>query len=248
MESLPLLPASPRACAYLSDQKARLQYEYVVSLTPAEYLRCMLDNYRRFGRMIFRPACPSCRACKAIRIRVGDFRPDRSQRRVRKACAGEIELRIGRPSVSREKLALYDRYHAHQSDARGWPENAQRDAAGYADAYVDQPFSVEEWCYYRGGRLIGVGYVDAIAPTPDEPELAGECGLSAIYFFYDPDERERSPGTWNVLSLIDEALRRGLPYVYLGYHVEGCGSMEYKARFVPNERRGEDGVWRVFRE
>jgi arginine-tRNA-protein transferase len=48
--------------------------------------------------------------------------------------------------------------------------------------------------------------------------------------------------------MIDEAVRRGLPYVYLGYYVAGCASMEYKPRFVPNELRGEDGVWRVFRE
>jgi arginine-tRNA-protein transferase len=71
--------------------------------------------------------------------------------------------------------------------------------------------------------------------------------LSAIYFFYDPDERHRSLGTWNVLSLIEEAGRRRLPYVYLGYYVEGCGSMEYKGRFAPSELRGDDGVWRTFR-
>jgi arginine-tRNA-protein transferase len=81
------------------------------------------------------------------------------------------------------------------------------------------------------------------------PGLRGpdEAGLSAIYFFYDPDERPRSLGTWNVLCLIDEAVRRALPYVYLGYYVPGCSSMEYKPRFVPNEIRGEDGVWRLFR-
>jgi arginine-tRNA-protein transferase len=71
--------------------------------------------------------------------------------------------------------------------------------------------------------------------------------LSAIYFFYDPDERDRSLGTWNVLCLLDAAVRRGLPYVYLGYFVEGCASMEYKVRFVPNELRGDDGAWRLFR-
>jgi arginine-tRNA-protein transferase len=50
-----------------------------------------------------------------------------------------------------------------------------------------------------------------------------------------------------VLCLIDEAVRRGLPFVYLGYYVPGCPSMEYKPRFVPNEIRGADGVWRLFR-
>jgi arginine-tRNA-protein transferase len=153
-----------------------------------------------------------------------------------------IELSIGEPAVTREKLALYDRYHSHQADAKGWPYNRPRDAESYAESFVEHPFPVEEWCYYLEGRLIGVGYVDDL---PVEPR--GLAGLSAIYFYYEPEERHRSLGTWNVLSLIDEAARRGLPYVYLGYYVEGCPSMEYKPRFVPNELRGDDGVWRPFR-
>ncbi len=83
--------------------------------------------------------------------------------------------------------------------------------------------------------MIGVGYVDALAE-----------GLSAIYFFYDPDERDRSLGTYNVLSLIRGAAKRNLPHVYLGYYVEGCRSLEYKARFRPNEVLGESGEWRAF--
>jgi arginine-tRNA-protein transferase len=180
-----------------------------------------------------------------LRVRAADFRPDRSQRRTRKANE-EVQLRTGQPSVTRAKLALYDRYHAHQARARGWPEHPVKDSASYADSFVhhpypeDPPAGVEEWCYFLGGRLVGVGYVDSL-PDPSSG------GLSAIYFFYDPAERHRSPGTWNVLCLVDEAVRRGLPYVYLGYYVGGCRSMEYKARFVPNEVLGADGVWRGFR-
>jgi arginine-tRNA-protein transferase len=81
-----------------------------------------------------------------------------------------------------------------------------------------------------------VGYVDVV------PE-----GLSAIYFFYDPDERERSLGTYNVIAILREAAARKIPYVYLGYYVEGCRSLEYKARFRPNEVIHPDGRWRLFR-
>jgi leucyl-tRNA---protein transferase len=38
-----------------------------------------------------------------------------------------------------------------------------------------------------------------------------------------------------------------LSHVYLGYYVEGCGSLEYKARFQPNEVPGPDGEWVPFR-
>jgi arginine-tRNA-protein transferase len=37
-----------------------------------------------------------------------------------------------------------------------------------------------------------------------------------------------------------------LPHVYLGYHVAGCRSLEYKGRFRPNEVLGEDGEWHPF--
>jgi arginine-tRNA-protein transferase len=100
---------------------------------------------------------------------------------------------------------------------------------------VDNPFRTEEWCYHLEGELIGVGYVDA---------LPG--GLSAVYFFYDPAHRQRSLGTWNVLNVLRETTRRGLPYTYLGYYVEGCPSMVYKARFAPNEILGPDGQWHPF--
>jgi arginyl-tRNA--protein-N-Asp/Glu arginylyltransferase len=200
----------------------------------------MLDNWRRFGTMLFRPACQSCTACRALRVVVDRFQPDRSQRRCRQLNEGAVELRIGSPSVSRAKLALYDRYHAHQTDFKGWPRHPPRDPSSYADSFVHQPFPVEEWCYYLDNQLVGVGYVDSL-PDPVDG------GLSAIYFFYDPRQRVRSLGTWNILCLLDEAARRRLPYLYLGYFVEGCSSMHYKQRFLPNQRRGEDGVWRDFR-
>jgi arginine-tRNA-protein transferase len=224
-----------------------LEYEYVEELTKAEYLQRMLDGWRRFGHMLFHPACANCQACRPLRVRALEFRPDRSQRRCVKANEGAIELVIGPPSITEEKLDLYDRYHAFQVDNKSWPDHGPKDPDDYIESYVWQPFEVEEWCYYREGKLIGVGYIDCI-PDPNVTQQAqGNGGLSAIYFYYDPDERERGLGTWNVLSTIEEARRRGLPYVYLGYSVDGCRSMEYKARFVPNERRDADGVWRVFR-
>jgi arginyl-tRNA--protein-N-Asp/Glu arginylyltransferase len=261
MESLFRYVASPSRCGYLPEQSWSLEYEYVGALSPAEYLQRMLDGWRRFGTMLFRPACTACRACRALRVPAARFRPDRGQRRAWKANHGEVALRIGEPSVTRAKVNLYDRYHEHQTDAKGWPQHPARDAASYAESFVHHPFAVEEWCYYLDNRLVGVGYVDAL-PTASAMEAAGARddvrlpspdemlpgGLSAIYFFYEPNERHRSLGTYNVLCLLEEAARRALPYVYLGYFVEGCGSMQYKARFAPNEVRGEDGCWRTFRE
>ncbi len=255
MESLFRYVSSPSPCGYLPDREWSLEHEYVLSLNKAEYLGRMLEGWRRFGTMLFRPHCLACNACRAIRVRASDFRPDRSQRRARQANEGDVRLSIDAPSVTPAKLALYDRYHAHQAETKGWPEHGPQDADGYTSSFVAQPFPIEEWRYYVGRRLVGVGYVDC---CPSRPRPVGEGGvpvpnaedaggLSAIYFFYEPGERMRSLGTYNVLCLIEEAVRRGLPYVYLGYYVEGCGSMEYKTRFAPNELRGADGAWRAFR-
>jgi leucyl-tRNA---protein transferase len=246
MESLFQYVAPPTRCGYLPQQQWSLEYEYVASMTPAEYLQRLLENWRRFGNMLFRPVCENCCACRSLRVRASSFRPDRSQRRCRQINEGDIELCLGDPSVNRTKLSLYDRYHAFQAEHKGWPHHAPRDASSYAESFVHHPFPVEEWCYYLNGQLIGVGYVDVLPASPEGAE-EDVGGLSAIYFFYDPRRRERSLGTWNVLCLIEEATKRRLPYVYLGFYVEGCGSMSYKTRFVPNQLRGIDGVWRDFR-
>jgi arginine-tRNA-protein transferase len=253
MESLFRFVAPPTQCGYLPRERWSLEYEYVGAMTRGEYLVRMLEGWRRFGCTLFRPACANCRRCQAVRVHVSQFQPDRSQRRCRKLNEPDVRLVVGKPAVSREKLALYDRYHAHQAEVKGWPQHPAKDAAGYADSFVHHPFPVEEWCYFVGDRLVGVGYVDCV-PSPENepiPEGAGrgeQGGLSAIYFFYDPDERQRGLGTWNVLCQLEAARRLRLPYVYLGYYVEGCPSMEYKVRFTPNQLRGADGLWREFRQ
>jgi arginine-tRNA-protein transferase len=235
MESLFRYVAPPSACGYLPDQSWSLEYEVFANISSAEYLARMRQGWRRFGSMLFRPRCRACTACQSLRVVVDRFRPNRSQRRNRTANEGRVELVIGPPSVTRAKLGLYDRYHAFQSAARDWPQHPAKDASSYAHSFVHNPFPTEEWCYYLGGTLLGVGYVDSL------PE-----GLSAIYFFYDPAERQLAPGTWNVLRLIEEAMARRLPHVYLGYYVAACPSLSYKANFAPNQLLGPDGRWHDF--
>jgi arginine-tRNA-protein transferase len=252
MQALFRYVAPPSPCGYLPGELWSLEYECVGAMTRGEYLVRMLEGWRRFGTTLFRPACRACNRCQAVRVRADRFRPDRSQRRCLKANEGQVRLVTGKPSVSRVKLALYDRYHAYQTDAKGWPQHPAKDPVSYADSFVHHPFPVEEWCYYVGDRLVGVGYVDHLPslegrPVPKGADGGEQGGLSAIYFFYDPEERHRALGTWNVLCTLDAARRRGLPYVYLGYYVEGCPSMEYKVRFTPNQLRYPDGTWRDFR-
>jgi leucyl-tRNA---protein transferase len=235
MESLFTYVAPPSVCGYLPEQLWSLEYEYVGDITAEEYEQRMAAGWRHFGRMLFHPACRDCSACRSLRIPPHTFKPDRSQRRAWKA-NGDVHLEIGEPSPTRAKLKLYDRYHAFQSESKGWPLHPAKDAESYADSFTRNPFNVQEWCYYLGRQLVGVGYVDELPHS-----------MSAIYFFYDPELRDRSLGTFNVLSILDRATQAGKEFVYLGYYVAGCPSMEYKPRFRPNQLLGVDGQWRAFR-
>jgi arginine-tRNA-protein transferase len=233
MHSLFVFTSAPAACSYLPHETSSLTYEVVGRMTPAEYQARLKAGWRRFGFSLFHPTCPACTRCQSLRIPVATFEPDRSQRRCLSANDGAVRLAIGAPAVTDEKLELYDKFHAFQSDHVGWPNHGPKDPGGYAESFVQNPFATQEWRYYLGTKLVGVGYVDCL------PE-----GLSAIYFYHDPDERKRSLGTFNVLSVIRKAAEWKLPHVYMGYYVEGCRSLEYKGRFRPNEALAADGAWR----
>lgn len=235
MESVFRFITPDYACTYLPDQFAKMEYDIVRDMTAAEYAERMKQGWRRFGYSMFHPVCVKCRACQSLRVPVESFRPNRSQKRALKANL-DLELRIGRPSVTDRKLSLYDRFHEFQADFKGWPDHGPKDRQSYRESFVEHPFRTEEWTYWLGDDLIGCGYVDALP-----------VGLSAIYFFYEPEQRDRSLGTFNVLKVLEEASRRGLPHVYLGYFVVGCRSLEYKANFEPNEVLGLGGEWVKFR-
>lgn len=67
-----------------------------------------------------------------------------------------------------------------------------------------------------------------------------------IYSFYDPQHETRSGlGNYIILDHIQRAAASGLPYVYLGYWIEGSTRMQYKIRYRPLERLGADG-WERF--
>jgi arginine-tRNA-protein transferase len=70
-------------------------------------------------------------------------------------------------------------------------------------------------------------------------------GLSMVYSFFHPGEGARSLGTAMILDHVRAARARGLPYVYLGYWVQGSKKMDYKARFQPLEALRRDGWERV---
>ena len=213
--------SSPGACPYLPGRESRIRYALDPGLTAASYATRLHDGWRRFGTVMFRNECAACSACQSLRIPVAAFRPTASQRRAWKKNVGAVVIRRGTPTASAEKLQLYDRFQRFGHDTKGWALDDEPADLGF---FINNPFPTEEWTFHVEDRLVAVGYVDVLPGS-----------LSAIYFYWDPAERHRSLGTFNVLALIAEARQRGLAHLYLGYYVKGCRSLEYKARFGPGE-------------
>ena len=209
-------------CDYLPSARATMEYRVLLGLSPAELDQLLAHGWRRFGAMVFRPACQACGECVSLRIPVAGFTPSRSQRRARNRCA-HLTVEVGPPRVDDERIALHGRWHAGRERARGWDESViemeeYRQQFGMADACA------REVLYRDGGKLIGVGICDETADA-----------WSAVYFFHDPDYARLSPGVNHVLTLIERARREGKSFVYLGYRVMGCASMRYKAGFRPHQ-------------
>jgi arginine-tRNA-protein transferase len=227
----------PRPCSYLANAAARLEIRVMLDVTPVELDALLERGWRRFGPCYFRPACSPCNECVTLRVPVATFAPSKSQRRAAKACA-HLRRVVGRPTVDAARLSLYAKWHATREAARGWEANAL-DPERYALDFAFPHPCVREVAFYDTERLVGVGIVD------ETPRAA-----SAVYFYYDPEYARLSPGTANVVFLLEDAKRRGLAYVYLGYRVDGCASLRYKATFGPHElldgRPGfeERPVWR----
>ena len=220
----------PSPCMYLPDRDAKLEYELVAGISAEEYERRMESGWRKFGRILFHPVCDGCSECRPIRVPVDRFVPDRSQRRALKRNE-DLEVRIARPTVDRERLALWNRYHAAQSERKGWPFEPAS-AWHYSFTYVKNPIPSLELAAFDKDELVAIALLDV---TPN--------ALSGIYHYHDPSRADRSLGKVAMLRSIELARELGKRYFYFGYYVAGCPSMSYKAGFRPCEILGAGGNW-----
>jgi arginyl-tRNA--protein-N-Asp/Glu arginylyltransferase len=233
---------APSPCPYLAGREERKVFTHLVGERAPE-LNDLLTHggFRRSQSIAYRPACETCRACVSVRVVVEDFRPTRSMRRVAERNSDLVaEMRV--PVPTSEQYSVF----------RGYLDSRHRDG-GMADMTVlDYAMMVEDSHVEtrivefrrrgpdsrisgRGnGPLLGVALTDVLSD-----------GLSMVYSFFDPDAGARSLGTFIILDHISRARRLGLPYVYLGYWVKGSKKMDYKGRFLPQERLTGDGWTRV---
>ncbi|HEX2019317.1 MAG TPA: arginyltransferase [Aurantimonas sp.] len=223
---------SPSPCPYLPGQAERKVFTHLVGDRATGLLDLLSQGgFRRSQNIAYRPACERCRACVSVRILVDEFRPGRSMRRVL-ARNADLVGRMSEPSPSSEQYSLFRRYLDDRHTHGGMSEMSVLD---YAMMVEDSQVDTRLIQYRRRGpdsafSAASDGNLIAVALS----DVMGD-GVSMVYSFFEPSESARSLGTYMILDHIERTRRMGLPYLYLGYWVNGSRKMDYKIRFQPQE-------------
>ena len=231
---------APSPCPYLPGQEERKVFTHLVGERAGE-LNDLLTHggFRRSQSIAYRPACDSCRACVSVRVIADEFRPSRNMRKVMSRNANIV-------SDMRPLLPTSEQYSVFRSYLDSRHHNggmADMTVLDYAMMIEDSHVQTRLVEYRRrgpdsgitgrgAGELLAVTLVDVLSD-----------GLSMVYSFFDPDHAARSLGTFMILDHIARAQRMNLDYVYLGYWVRNSKKMDYKGRFLPQERLMPEG-WR----
>jgi len=233
---------APSPCPYLPGREERKVFTHLVGDKAGE-LNDLLTHggFRRSQSIAYRPACEACRACISTRVVVDGFKPSRNMRKVMEHNADLTgEMRVAVPTS--EQYSVFRSYLDARHHEGGMVDMTVLD---YAMMVEDSHVPTRLIEYRESGpdsriNNRGQGTLLAVALT----DLLSD-GLSMVYSFFEADQRQRSLGTFMILDHIARARRMGLPYVYLGYWVSGSRKMDYKARFLPQERLAPEGWVRI---
>ena len=218
----------PLPCPYLAG---RVERKVVTDLATPDaerlYANLSREGFRRSHGLAYRPACPGCSACVPVRIVVDGFRTSRSFRRNIRSNA-DLSVHDMAAEATAEQYNLFFHYQ-HTRHSGG--EMSTMSFRDYQAMVEDSPVETRIIEFRTpAGDLAGVMLADRQTDA-----------MSAVYSFFDSGYESRSLGTYMVLWLIADAEQRALPYVYLGYWIEGSGKMAYKSRFQPLEGLAPDG-------
>ncbi|MEL6807958.1 MAG: arginyltransferase [Pseudomonadota bacterium] len=222
--TLPLAPqfyvTAPQPCPYLDGRMERKLFTALQG-DNADKLNDSLSQqgFRRSQNVLYRPSCAECSACLSARIDVSAFTASKSQKRTSRRNA-DLARRATSPWATEEQ---YDLFRSYLDSRHADGGMADMDVFEFAAMIEETPIRsrVIEYTSKDGGDLVGVSLTDVLSD-----------GLSMVYSFYAPDHAQRSLGTYMILDHVDIAREANLPYVYLGYWVQGSQKMGYKSNFA----------------
>jgi leucyl-tRNA---protein transferase len=227
---------APSPCPYLAGKEERKVFTHLVGERAGELNNILTQGgFRRSQSIAYRPACEGCRACVSVRVVADEFQASRSMRRILSRNSDIVsDMKVAVPTS--EQYSIFRAYLDSRHRDGGMADMTVLD---YAMMVEDSHIETRVVEYRRreddeagrqAGDLIAVALTDVLGD-----------GLSMVYSFFEPDEASRSLGTFMVLDHIARAKEMGLYYVYLGYWVRGSRKMDYKSRFLPQERLTPDG-------
>ena len=229
---------NPSPCPYLPGKSERKVFTELNGDNASELNDALgRIGFRRSQNVAYRPSCADCSACVSVRVVAQEFKPNATQRKLIRRNS-DLVVTACKPWSTEEQFELLQRYLRARHPGGGMTEMDEMDFADMVEQTPVDSYMIE----YREpaadgakGRLVGCCLTDR----------QGD-GLSMIYSFFDAAHPLREGlGTYIIADHVQRAARAGLPYVYLGYWIEGSARMAYKARFRPLERLGPDG-WSRF--
>lgn len=221
-QTLRLYATPEHECSYLSDRIAVTLFADP-QYTKDSWVQGALteQGFRRSGPHLYRPHCPGCVACEAVRIAASRFKPSRSQRRTWQRNR-DLHVSVREQSFEQEHYDLYVRYVTTRHAGGGMDEPS--------------PHKYQEFllCPWAETRLLEFRLADRLLAVAVSDKLPD--ALSAVYTFFDPNDSARSLGVYAVLWQIEAARRAALHWLYLGYAIDDCAKMSYKRDYRPQQR------------
>lgn len=216
-------------CGYFKDRNATEEAWLSAGLPPEVYKKLMNMNFRRSGQIIYRPVCGNCKLCVPIRIPVAEFKPSKSQRKALNRNS-DVSVVFDEPELTIEKHQMYERYLLAQHGKT--PQSS--DIESMRDFLYQSCVDTIEACYRdANNKLLGVSILDVSEDT-----------VSSVYHYFEPDEPKRSMGVYSMVKEIQYTVETGRKWNYLGFWIQGCRAMEYKADYKPYELL-IDGKWQA---
>jgi len=229
---------APQPCPYLPGRLERKLFTHLTHDKPPALIDNLLKGgFRRSQNIAYMPYCEACQACVSVRVLVEEFEPTRSMRRVLEGNRDLVSRRLQATPTS-EQYSLFRTYIDARHAEGGMADMTVLDYAMMVeDSIIDTHLTEYRLKPKPGAKgkgeklpLLAVALCDKLSD-----------GISMVYSFYDPQANRRGLGTYMILEHIAHARRLGLPYLYLGYWINGSPKMSYKKRFQPQEHLTGNG-------
>jgi len=219
-------------CSYLPQRREKLLMVHPKEQNCSEAYEQLMDKgFRRGGEDAYRPHCDSCNACQSIRLDVGEVSISKSQKRILSKNRDITLVVTQQPKP--HYFELYSRYITHRhANGSMFPPKLETLETFTQCSWLDR-YYIEG---YLDDQLVSVAVCDSV-----------NNALSAVYTFFEPTLDKRSLGQYNILQQLSLAKTQNKRYLYLGYQIDECSTMNYKKNYRPNERFIEE-QWIKFKK